>query len=44
MTERKVKITFTGKEKSVDLEMIAAAVSKTMMKGDKKDDKRKKVL
>lgn len=44
MTDRKIKITFTDKEKKIDLEMIAFAVSQTIRKGGIQNDKRKKVL
>lgn len=44
MTKRKIKITFTDKEKKIDLEMIALAVSKKISEGGKSNDIRRKVL
>ena len=43
--ERKIKITFTDKKKGVDLEMIASAVAKQILKGGKTDgQENRKVL
>ena len=43
-TQRKIEITFTEKEKRVDIGMIASAIAKTMREGEKTNGKRKKVL
>jgi hypothetical protein len=43
--KRKIEITFTEKKKGVNLEMIASAVAKQILKGGKTDgQKNRKVL
>lgn len=44
MTKRQnIKITFTEKEKRVDMTMIASAIAKKMREGENKDAKRKEI-
>lgn len=43
MSKRIVTITFSDKEKAVDLNTIASVVAKTLRKGGAKNDKRKEI-
>lgn len=43
MTERKIKITFTEKEKKVDLGMIASVIAKKLKESGNQNVKRKEI-